>query len=130
LQCTHTQRFPAQVPFAEAVLQVQVLTQAPPEVAHSVLRDTPISLLRLLAILPRSLHTLAIDSRTTPGGGADSSALVLADCKDVPRTAAAAALDAFVLHASRLQSLRAFRLSGIAGGMLLVELQTASSAMR
>ena len=85
------------------------------EVARRILQQTPASLLRLLAVLPPQLHTLAIEARTLTAPNIQGSSLCLADVKDLPCARVAPALDAFLLRASPLQHVQSLTLAKAAG---------------
>ena len=101
--------------YTHAACSVQVLKRASPNVARRILLEAPVSLLRLLALLPPALHTLAIESRTHTDADSGARTLTLADSKDLPPAGVADALGAFALHANSLQGLRALVMTHACG---------------
>ena len=94
---------------------LQMLRNTTRDLSYRIICAAPVSLLRLLLILPPSLHAHAIQARTcatTSSGSAVSSAsLCLADAKDLPPASTAAALEVLASHVSQLSGLAALRMT-------------------
>ena len=114
-QHTFRSTIPTQQLHATTVSMLQVVKRASPNVVRRILLEAPVSLLRLLALLPPALHTLAIESRTRIDADPGDRTLTLADAKDLPPAGVANALGAFALHANSLQGLRSLVMTHIAG---------------
>ena len=75
------------------------------DLCRRIMYESPVSLLRLLLILPPALHAIAIQARTGRSVASGGASVWLAEAKDLPPAAIAAALDLLALHASELASL-------------------------
>jgi Leucine Rich repeat len=93
---------------------MQMLRQLPSDLAHAVFKTADASLLRLLHVLPASLHALAISARTSRSDAGD--ALTLSSRKDLPPSATSAALDAFTLHAAQCTGLTSLTMRSTRSG--------------
>ena len=88
------------------------------DLARRIMCEAPVSLLRLILILPPSPHAHAIQARTCATRSSDNAttaSLRLANAKDLPPAAIAVALEALTLHASQLSSLAAISMADAPG---------------